>query len=798
MKRVKEVSHQQLRNNINPRSLPDLKDLTPLLPFLGQPEAKESIKFGINIPGHIFVTRQHNSGGVTSTLESCKKTSQEQSKSYHPQDLVYLYNFDDEANPILIILSQGEGNKLQGKMMSLSDALIEKISALLREEAHLAKKHIIAKGPNERIEGLKKDLENKCLKLGFALIPSKNGYGFEVLPISKKNPNTIMSGDEMDQLKDKERKELVIKREELINAVNEMIRKMRETLKEGEAKIMEFEESEIKKIVNNLFSPLLEDCLNPIIQKYLTGLQDFTLTHIDFFMPPSNGNEIPKGTEVKFSTENEGYLPEFQINVLVDSSDQKCPPVIVEKHPTYLNLFGQIHLQKVEGELITDHMLIKPGSLIKANGGYLIIKMDDLDGVIWKKLKKCLEYNMVKIEDVGEYIGYEKRIELNPDSVPINVKVIIIGEPEIYNLLVEYDHDFTRIFNIKAEFSSTMTLNPENLKGYAQFVADYSQKNNLLSFEKSAIAKIIEYGSREVEDQKKLSTKFGQIGNLMIEANYWAKDMGNKTVQDIHIKMAIEKKRRRCNLKERRYQEMIEKNIFFVDTRGLKTGEINFLEICTSGDYEFGIPGKFTATISIGEGGVINIDREVGLTGPIFDKAVLILSGYMNGTFAKKIPFCLKASLCSEQNYGEIEGDSATLAETAALISAISRVPIKQSLAITGSMNQKGKAQPIGGANTKIEGFFDVCHKRGLTGSQGVIIPNANLKDLMLREDIVEAVKNKKFHIYAVKTIDEAIEILTGKEIKEVHKKILRVMKEMYNSIKEDTPQLLWGKKKKN
>lgn len=461
-----------------------------------------------------------------------------------------------------------------------------------------------------------------------------------------------------------------------------------------------------------------------------------------------------------------GILPfrKYEVNVLVDNSETVGAPVVIEDNPTYQNLFGRIEREPQYGVLYTDQMMIHPGSLHRANGGYLVVPVEELliNPFAWPSLKRALQTRQIDIEDLTEKIGFIAVKTLHPEPIPLDVKVILIGTPLVYQLLYLLDEDFGELFKVKAEFDTLLNRDDSAHSLYTSFLCMLTNKENLKPLDATGVAKVIEYGSRLAEDQQRLSTRFGLIADVVREAHFQAEREGSQHITADHIRKALDFKVYRSNLIEERIREMITRNVLLVDTEGEKVGQVNGLSVVMLGDYAFGRPSRITASIALGREGVVDIEREARLGGPIHTKGVLILSGYLAAKYAQDKPLTLAARIVFEQSYSLVEGDSASAAELFALLSAISGLPIKQSIAVTGSVNQRGEIQAIGGVNEKIEGFFDVCRVKGLTGEQGVIIPEANIQHLVLREDVVEAVREGKFHIWAIRTVDEGMEILTG------------------------------------
>ncbi|MFW6109172.1 MAG: Lon protease family protein, partial [archaeon] len=454
----------------------------------------------------------------------------------------------------------------------------------------------------------------------------------------------------------------------------------------------------------------------------------------------------------------------YQVNLIVDNSKLEGAPVVMEMNPGHDRLFGAVEKEARFGALVTNYTMIRGGSAHDANGGFLIIPIEELakNPGSYDTLKRTILNKELEIEELAARLGYISTRSLNPEPIPFTAKVILVGEPRFYNMLYQLDSEFKKVFKVKAEFDSTMDRTPENVQEYAKFMCTLSNKEGLKHLDSTGIAEIVEYSSRLASDQEKLSTQFADVSDIIRESNYYAKQEDNKYITGDHVKQAIEAKVYRSNLIEEKISEMIERGSILVDTDGEIVGQVNGLAVMGLGDYMFGKPTRITASIGLGKKGIIDIEKQAEMGGPTHTKGVHILTGFLTNRYAKRHPLSLTARLTFEQSYSGIDGDSASSTETYALMSALSEVPIKQGFAVTGSVNQKGEVQAIGGVNQKIEGFYDLCKFRGLTGDQGVVIPESNVKNLMLRDDVVKAIEEEKFHIYPVKNIDEGIEVLTG------------------------------------
>jgi len=524
----------------------------------------------------------------------------------------------------------------------------------------------------------------------------------------------------------------------------------------------ELEREAVRSIVDGIIDEIKEQFKIPKVHEYLDDVRKHILNNLHIFKATAEQvKSVPFSPEQK--EEVDPFLP-YRVNVILDNSEQEGVPVIIETTPTFSNIFGTIEkVYDSRGFWRTDFTKIKAGSILKADGGYLVLNARDAlsEPGVWKALKRTLMYRKLEIQPMDVFFQISS-ISLKPEPIEINTKIIMLGDPELYHLLYEYDEDFQKIFKIKADFDFEMDLNDEAIIQYAKFIRKICRDENLRPFEREAIGKVVEFAVRQAGRRDKITTRFSTIADLIREADYWARVDGSNQVKPSHVQKAIQESFERRKMIEDKIKEMISKGVILVDVTGERVGQVNGLTIYEIGDYRFGRPVRITASVSMGRAGIINIERESNLSGRIHDKGVLILAGYLREKYAQDKPLTLSASICFEQSYSGIDGDSASSTELYALLSALSGLPIKQGIAVTGSVNQKGDIQPIGGVNEKIEGFFDVCKAKGLTGEQGVIIPKKNVDDLMLRDDVVEAVKKGLFHIYPVETIDEGIEILTG------------------------------------
>jgi predicted ATP-dependent protease len=598
----------------------------------------------------------------------------------------------------------------------------------------------------------------------------KNGFALKLSPsgmvmVPLKEDGKPMQEEEYIPLPPKDKKVLEEKRAELEKKVEEALREGKKLERAIAEKLQALDQQAGEYLVRIPLAELREKYRDYTkVLRYLDAVRDHILKNLDRFKG-SDGSQagIPLALFQPSEASTDPFLP-YRVNVFVDNTDTKGPPILIETNPSYHNMFGVVEKRPVAGGFVTDFTQIKAGSISRANGGYLVLYDHDVlaNPGVWEALKRVIKNRELRIEEPATFFGWLPPQGLRPEPIPTETKVILIGDPFLYHYLSTIDPDFRETFKVKADFDSQIDRSDDNILSYACFISACCEREGLRHFDLRGVAKIVEYGARLVENQGKLSTRFSDIVDVLIESDYWAGKSGSELVSGEHVEKAIEEKAFRLNLVEKRIQEMITQETILVDVKGSIVGQVNGLAIYQMGDFSFGKPSRITAKTYMGRSGIINIEREAKLSGKTHDKGVLILSGYLGAKYAQDCPLSLSASLCFEQSYEGIDGDSASSTELYAVLSSLSGFPVKQGIAVTGSVNQNGEIQAIGGINRKIEGFFDVCQLKGLTGEQGVLIPRANLKNLMLRRDVVEAVEGGKFHVYAVSSIDEGIEVLTG------------------------------------
>ncbi|GLI37232.1 AAA family ATPase [Geobacter hydrogenophilus] len=735
-------------------------DLPELEGTLGQARALASIDFGLDIREsgfNLFLTGEAGTGR-TSTIKNILKKKAKTEPA--PFDWVYVNNFKSPDLPIALALPAGKGTELAHDMEELIDAVRTIIPKALDSKEYETNKSAIVEAYQEKNNELFGKLEAEAEEKGFALQRTVSGL---VMVPQKEGRNYTQ--EEYEALGDQEKEKLEEVGQELTEKLNDVLRQVRENEKQTKESLAQLDRDLGNSSVGHHIDPLREKYGDtPKVVAYLNAVQDDIITNLEDFKPqqpvqsPIPGLKLPR---------QEPSFERYQVNIFVDNHDAQGAPVVFEPNPTYSNLFGRTeHIMQMGGTATTNFTMIKPGALHKANGGYLIVDAREVlvNPYSWDALKRCIRSAEIKFEDPLEQYRFITIVSMKPEAIPLQAKIIMIGSPWIYYLLYHLEPDYRKFFKVKVDFDSRIARTPEVLQDYALFVSTHCKNEKLLPFDRSGVAGLIEYSARLVEDQEKLSSQFMEIADLIREASYWAGKDGGGPVTHSHVANAIEQKIYRSNRIEERMQELFDDGTILVDVDGAVPGQINGLSVISLGDHTFGRPSRVTARVYLGRAGMVNIEREVKLSGPIHDKGVLILTGYLGGKFAHDMPLSFSASICFEQNYEGVEGDSASSTELYCLLSAFSGVPIRQGIAVTGSVNQHGMIQPIGGVNFKIEGFYAVCKAKGLTGEQGVIIPKSNERHLMLNDEVVQAVRDGRFHIWSVETIDQGIELLTGVE----------------------------------
>ena len=753
-----ELRVEQLRRICDPKefSFQSTRELTPIPGLIEQERPFRAIRFGLGITGmgyNIYVAGLTGTGKNT----AIKAFLQEAVRGGPlPQDWIYTHNFQDEDQPIAIGLPAGMGRVLKKGMEEVIAHLKVELPKAFESKDHEQQIHDILNHSREQEQNLFEELEKEAreqrhliqvTKTGISLIPTRQGE-----PLSKQ---------QFESLPEEERRGLNHHRQELQSSITDFSRKVRAISRESKKQIEETVRQVGLFVIENSLIELKEKyAKHSAVTEYLHRVREDILDNLNDFLGEAEKQEEKQGQE---DSEADPLL-RYRINVLVDHTGISSPPVIIETNPTYYNLFGRLERRARLGTLLTDFTKIKAGSLIRANGGYLVVNAQDLLGHfgVWEALKRAVKNKEIRIEDLGEHTGLVPTMGLKPQAIPFDCKILMAGSQMLYHMLYAMDEEFRKIFKVKADFDSQMPYDPEHLNAYANFVGARCHEEGLVHFDPSGVAVVVEYGARLVEDQNKLSARFSDLADIIREAGYIAGGQAEELVRADHVLQAIEEKEYRSNLMEERLRQYIAEGTLIVDVAGSAIGQVNGLAVVDIGDYRFGKPSRITAKTFLGRSGVMDIERDAKLSGRIYNKGFLILSGYLGWKYAQKTPLTLSASICFEQSYEGIDGDSASSTELYALLSSLAELPIKQGLAVTGSVSQHGEIQPIGGINQKIEGFYEICRLKGLTREQGVLIPWKNIENLMLKEAVAAAVRQGNFHIYPIKTVDDGITLLTG------------------------------------
>ncbi|KKC29317.1 Lon protease family protein [Caldanaerobacter subterraneus] len=781
---MEKLRVEKLKRYIDPAILDfETTDEVPALEgIIGQDRAQKAMEFGVKIKQkgyNIFITGITGTGRTSFAATYIKEIAK---KEKRPNDWVYVYNFEKPSQPIAIELPAGLGKEFKKDMEEFVEQLQKDIPKAFESDSYEMQKGEIVKKYQEKKNELIENLNELARNYGFVLRDTRTGL-ISIPVIEGRQINQ----EEFQQLDEEVRKEIEKKAAEFEVKAMQVWKEIQ--LLDKQAR------EEIKKLDNDIGLFAVGHLIDELkakyseyesVTNYLESVKKDILENIDSFKA-IDGEASP----FPFLRKEKGFLKKYMVNLFVDNSNTEGAPVVFEYNPNYNNLVGNIEYESDFGVATTDFTKIKAGALHKANGGYLILQAKDVLSYpfAWDALKRSLKTEKVIIENISSQYGFLSISSLKPEPIRLSVKVILIGTPYLYYLLYNYDEDFSKLFKVKVDFNEEMELNEENIRKLSSFIKTHCIEDNLKPFDKTAVARVIEYSTRLSEDQNKLSTRFNEIVEVLYEADAWATLEGSEVVTEEHVKKAIEEKIKRVNKLEEKMLEYFKKDIYLVEVTGERVGCVNGLAVIDLGDYEFGKPSKITVTTYPGEEGVVNIERESKMSGRIHDKGVMILTGYLGSKFAKDFPLTLSARIVFEQSYEGVEGDSASSTELYALLSSLSDVPIKQGIAVTGSVNQFGEIQPVGGVTHKIEGFYKVCKEKGLTGDQGVIIPYQNVSNLVLSDEVIEAVEKGLFHIYSVKTVEEGMEILTGRSFEEIYERAYNKLKYYYELLtnkKED------------
>lgn len=763
---TKPLPVETLRQRCNPDQFTfdttaELEDLEGLI---GQKRALEAVQFGIGIRQegyNLYVLGPHGTGKYTAVSEFLE---QKAATEPTPVDWCYVNNFDHPHKPMPLQLPPGQAATLQRDMEQLVEELRNAIPAAFESEDYQTRKQALEEEFSKQQENAFKDIQQRAQTKDLALIRTPTGLAFAPL-----KDGHVINPEAFQKLPPEEQTQIEEAVNALQNQLQETIRKVQQLEKEHRDRLKRLDREITIFAVGHLIDDLRKKYKDlPKVADYLDDVkQDIIQNADDFRKTDEDDTQALRGIPLPRALLGPPSFRRYQINVLVDHSATEGSPVIYQDHPTFQNLVGRVeHITTQMGTVSTDFTLIKAGALHQANGGYLILDAHKVlvQPYSWDGLKRALRAQEIPIESIGQQYGLISTITLEPQPIPLDIKIVLLGDRMLYYLLCQFDPDFNELFKVQVDFEEEMARSAENNILYARLIGTLARKEKLRHFDRSAVARVIEHSARLVGDAEKLSTRMQGIADLLREADFWAgKDNQHQIVTAADVQRAIDAQDYRTSRLRERVQAEIERGTILIDTEGEQVGQINGLSVLSLGQSSFGRPSRITARVRLGRGKVVDIEREVELGGPLHSKGVLILSSYLSAHYAADQPLSLSASLVFEQSYGGVDGDSASSAELYALLSALANVPLKQSLAVTGSVNQYGQVQAIGGVNEKIEGFFDICKARGLTGNQGVLIPAANVVHLMLRDAVLEAVEAGQFHIYAVETIDQGLEILTGR-----------------------------------
>lgn len=764
-----QIPLTKLKYNFEPEKLSfkTTAELSPLKEeIIGQKRAAKSIDFALKVNKLGYNIFMVGDSGTGKSTYAENMAHQQAEKLACPTDILYVFNFSEADQPEVMEVEAGIGNKLKADLDKIITELRQDIPAAFTGEEYEQQQQKLLEEYQPKSSKIMQNFEQSVKKRGFMLQNTAQG----LVPVPLTESGDPLSREDFEELSAADKQEIRTESQTIQNEITQVMREIREIKEAAQAEIAALE----KKIVNSVVQPIICQLKEKYkkekqVVTYLEAVQQDIIDNLEQFKEKQQDQANPLLTR-KIDNEEE-FFTRYQINIFVNNNKTKGAPVIYEKNPTYYNLFGKIEAKSQFGTLTTNFTLIKSGSLQQANGGFLIIQARDIlsNPLCWETLKRALTSQEITVENIGEQYRSVPILTLKPAAVGLDVKIIMIGSPYLYYLLYNYDEEFAELFKIKADFDTEMDRSQSNIVKFADFVAAVIKRDQLKEFSAEAVAAMIDFSSRLAGNRNKLSTRFNEIIEIMYEADIWSAEREEELLSADSVQKAIQEKKFRSNLLEEKIQEQINQKQLLLSVTGSEIGQINGLSVYQTGDYSFGRPTRITARTYLGKEGVINIEREARMSGRIHSKGVMILTGYLGGKYAQELPLSLTASIAFEQSYGGVDGDSATCAEVVALLSSLAELAISQEIAITGSMNQKGIVQPIGGVNEKVIGFFEVCQARGLTGQQGVIIPARNLNNLMLPAKVLKAIKAGEFFIYKIENIDQALEIMLAKPAAEIH-----------------------------
>ena len=764
MKNKNELNYKQLKMTCNPNifKFETTENLEPITTGIGQDRGIKALEFGVNVNIKGYNLYVEGPSGVGKTMYTKNYLRKIAKKQKEPNDWCYIYNFSNPNEPIAVSLPAGHGKEFKEDMNDFIREIKKDIKNTFNNDDFEKEKSMIKQEFESKRQSLMEKLEKDAQEYDFQVKSAQNGIYMMPLLDGK-----ALQEEEFDKLDDELKTKYEQKSEIVQQMIMDIIGKIKQIERMSDKKISEWQSNVALLTVNVHINTLKSKYKrNKKINKFLNDVKQDVLKNVPVFLAEDQNqlNQQPVNAMQQAQIQSQDPCLNYRVNLFVDNSELQGAPVIMDSNYSYQNIFGKLEYENYYGTLKTDFTMLKAGLLQKANGGYIIFQARDLltNGISYEILKKALRIKELGIENTVEQRTPMAMISLKPEPIPLDLKVILIGDSQIYQTLLYMDSDFKNLFKIKVEWEEKAEINEENLNRLARIIHDYCEQQGLLPLDRNAMAKVVEYASRMAGDQTKISTLFNDLFEIIGEASVWAKLSKSKVVTSNYIEKALKEQKERVKKYDTLYTEMIQENSLLISTQGLKVGELNGLTVMTIGNYTFGKPAKITVNTYAGKTGIINIEREIEMSGSTHSKGVFILSGYLGEKFAQDIPLSLTASICFEQLYNGVDGDSASSTELYGLLSSLSGIPINQSIAVTGSVNQKGQIQPIGGVNEKIEGFYQICKLRGLDGTHGVMIPVQNIKNLQLSDEIIDSVKNGLFKIYAISTIDEGIEVLTG------------------------------------
>ena len=760
MKNKNELSYKELKMTCNPNvfNFESTEELESIQEGIGQDRGIKALEFGLQVNVKGYNLYIEGPSGVGKTMYTKNYLNKIALKKKVPSDWCYIYNFDKPNEPIAVELPAGQGKEFKDSMDGFIKEIRKDIQKTFSNDDFEKEKALIKHEFEEKRAALLEKLNQEASKYNFEVKAAQNGI--YMMPVVNGKAIEEEEFEKLDtEIKQQYEEKSVLVQEQIMNVIGQI----KEIERLSDKKISEWQ-SNVALLTVNVHINYLKSKYkrNKKINTFLNNVKQDVLRNVPAFL--EDNNKQPQNNQQGPVPKKVDPCQNYRVNLFVDNSNREGAPVIMDSNYSYQNIFGTLEYENYYGAFKTDHTMLKPGLMQQANGGYIIFQAKDLlaNGMCYEALKKALRIKELGIENAAEQRSSMALISLKPEPIPLDLKVILIGNSNIYQTLLAMDSDFRKLFKIKVEFEESAEITDKNLNKLAQIIHGFCTHEELPHLDKEAMARLVEYASKMAGSHNKVSTRFDDLIQVVGEAATWAKLSKSKIVTSKFIDKALEERIERVKKYDARYLEMIKQNALLINTSGYEVGELNGLTVMTIGDYTFGKPAKITVNTYTGKSGIVNIEREVEISGPSHSKGVLILTGYLGQMFAQDIPLCLTASICFEQLYNGVDGDSASSTELYGLLSSLSGIPINQAIAVTGSVNQKGQIQPIGGVNEKIEGYFQVCKIRGLDGSHGVMIPIQNVDNLQLSDDVIQAVKDKKFHIYSVSTIEEGIEVLTG------------------------------------